>query len=485
MTETLPGINYAPGGGQLRRFFHSQAFFRCLIGPFGSGKSVAACIEIFRRACQQKPGPDGVRRTKWLCTRNSYPELKTTTIPTWRAWFPDSFGKFNWGPPPTHRIVQALDDGTVLALEVVFLALDEPDFEGQLKGLEITGAWLNEVRELPQGVIKFTLGRLGRFPSTKDGGPTWYGAIADTNPPDQDHWLYKTTEEDTPEGWAFFKQPGGVIRNGDKWVENPNAENLSHLPKRYYLNQLAGQTDDWIRVFLGGEYGFVQEGKPVYPEFRDSVHVANYPLPPIEGLSLFVGLDFGLMPAAVFGQRTARGQWHIVDEFCAEDMGVVRFSEQLAARLSEWYDGFDVQAWGDPAGDTRAQTDERTCLEIVRNYASIEAKAAPTNDPTMRREAVAGTLNRMVDGDPGLLISPACKILRKGFNGGYRYKRLQVSGDGRYQDKPDKNVCSHPHDALQYLLCGAGEARAIMRKHQRRSLSRPTKTDSAYDVMRW
>ncbi len=35
----------------------------------------------------------------------------------------------------------------------------------------------------------------------------------------------------------------------------------------------------------------------------------------------------------------------------------------------------------------------------------------------------AMALNRMVDGRPGLLISPKCKVTRKGMAGGYHYKR--------------------------------------------------------------
>ena len=78
-----------------------------------------------------------------------------------------------------------------------------------------------------------------------------------------------------------------------------------------------------------------------------------------------------------------------------------------------------------------------------------------------RREAVAGALNRLVDGKPGLVISPACKVLRKGFAGGYHFKRVRVTGDERYHDVPDKNAYSHVHDALQYALSGGGEARAL------------------------
>ena len=37
--------------------------------------------------------------------------------------------------------------------------------------------------------------------------------------------------------------------------------------------------------------------------------------------------------------------------------------------------------------------------------------------------------NRLVDGDPGLLLSPHCKVLRNGFAGGYHYRRVKVAGD--------------------------------------------------------
>ena len=167
----------------------------------------------------------------------------------------------------------------------------------------------------------------------------------------------------------------------------------------------------------------------------------------------------------MIGQKTARGRWLIVDELVTEDMGLVRFSELSVKLLQERYPGFSIiQGWGDPAGAARAQTDEKSCLEVVREYAKIECRPAPTNEFPIRREAVAGALNRMVDGQPGFALSPRCKVLRKGFAGGYHYKRVKVSGDERFHDAPDKNAYSHPHDALQYLLCGAGEGLAVLRR---------------------
>src|SRR5262249_42499536 len=219
------------------------------------------------------------------------------------------------------------------------------------------------------------------------------------------------------------KQPGAVVKAGGQWEANPAAENLKHLPPDYYSRMLAGQSEDWIRVYLANEFGYAIDGKVVYPEWADHIHVAPAPLPPIEGLPLYLGLDFGLTPGAVIGQRTARGQWRILDELVAEDMGLVRFSEVLLARLAERFSGFtSVKAWGDPAGAARSQNDEKSALDVIRERTSLPCRPAPTNEFSIRREAVASALNRLIDGQPGFLLSPTCKVLRKGFAGGYHFR---------------------------------------------------------------
>ena len=170
-----------------------------------------------------------------------------------------------------------------------------------------------------------------------------------------------------------------------------------------------------------------------------------------------MGLDFGLTPACIFAQRI-RGRWVVIDELVAEDMGIVRFSTLMKQQMSNYLPR-EFYIYGDPAGDHRVQTDESTPFQILRGKGVI-ARPAPSNDVTIRLESVNTVLSRMIDGESGLLIDPKCNNLIKGFNGGYHYRRLQVSGE-RYDEKPNKNRFSHIHDALQYLLLGAGEGRAV------------------------
>ena len=393
----------------------------------------------------QEAGPDGLRRSRWAVVRNTYPELKTTTIKTWHQWVPREIGRWQDEGPPTHFLRA---DG--LDLEVMFLALDRPEDVRKLLSLELTGAWINEAREVPRAILDGLTGRVGRYPSAMQGGASWFGIILDTNSPDTDHWWYRLAEEVKPEGYEFFAQPSG---------DSPEAENLSNLPQGYYARAKAGKDEAWVKVYVRGEYGFVQDGKPVYPEYRDSVHCRD--VAPIPKTPILVGLDFGLTPAAVFGQRAANGQLRWLSELVTEDMGTKRFAELLGAEMRSRYQGFAFDVHGDPSGDNRAQTDETTPFQILR-AAQIPARPASSNDPVLRREGVAAPLNRMIDGEPGLLISPACRVLRKGMMGGYRYRRVQVVGHERYNDKPEKNIYSHVCEAGQYLNLGAGEGSALI-----------------------
>lgn len=449
-------VNYFPPGPVAADFHNSNAFVRGLLGPVGSGKSSACCVEIVMRALKQKPWFDGIRKSRWAVVRNTYPELKSTTIKTWETWFPSNIAPIRWDTPITSTMrIADIGDGTAMELEVVFLALDSDADTGKLRSLELTGVWMNETSELSKGVFDMATQRVGRYPSKLRGGPSWSGVILDTNPPDDDHWYYHLAETETPKGWKFFRQPGGLFLNTEtnEYEPNPDAENVNNLPSgfEYYMQQLGGKLDTWINVFLCGNYGTTSDGKPVYPEWNDRVHVSEEPLKPIRGIPIVLGWDFGLTPACIIGQMTPNGRLLILDEIVAEDMGIRQFaSDVIRPLLNTKYQGFSRFSEGDPAGQIRAQTDERTCLQELLEL-GIPTNPAATNDFIPRRESVAYFLTRMIDGGPGFILDPSCKNLRKGFNGRYRYERLKASGSARYRDRPVKDEFSHPHDALQYL----------------------------------
>jgi hypothetical protein len=446
-------ISYTAAGKTVEDFHADDSFVRILEGPVGSSKSSACCIEIFTRACAQK-AYQGVRRSRWAVIRNTYPELKSTTIKTWVDWFP--MAEMRWDAPITSWLRLPLGDGTRVEIEVMFFPLDRPEEVGKLRSLEITGVWINEASEVAKAVFDMATQRVGRFPKMAHGGATWSGVVLDSNFPDDDSWLYKIAEKERPKDWAVFKQPGGLIfKGGDhhdraNYEPNPLAENIPHLPGgyEYYFRMLPGKTKDWIKVFVLAQYGSITDGKPIYPEWNDDIHCKK--VSPYPGRPLLLGFDYGLTPACVVCQVSPRGQLVVLAELFAKDMGIRQFARDVVRPfLAMNFHDYGFQAAGDPAGLARSDTDEKTCfMELAEE--GIACVPAPTNSFVGRREAVAKYLTRLVDGAPALLVDPGCDIIRRGFNGRYQYRRLQVVGEERYKDVPDKNDYSHLHDALQY-----------------------------------
>ena len=450
---------FDPAGPVAHAWMLSDAFVKLLVGPIGSGKTAAAVVEILRRAKGQAPGPDGIRRSRVVIIRNTYAELKSTTIKSWEQWMPKTVGKFTEGSSPIVHRVQ-FDD---VDLEAVFMPLDDEGDIRKLLSLEVTFAWIDEFRQVPRAILDALTGRVGRFPSRLQGGCTWSGILLTSNPSDTESDMYKLATN-PPEGYEVFRQPSGV---------SPDAENLMNLPTSYYQRIAAGKDDEWLKVFVHGEFGFVVEGQPVYPSWRDSVHVAREPLKPIPGLGLTVGADFGLTPCAVIGQQLPDGRIWILAEFCCDDSGIVRFAEGLTRFIRTTFPDHDVvRAVGDPAGTARGH-DERTVFQILDQYTPWRWKPASTNEITMRIEAVSAALNRMVDGKTGFQLSPACPTLRKGFSGGYHFRRLATATGGMYDSKPNKNAFSHSADACQYLLLAMDGSAAVLNRDPSRRANRP------------
>jgi hypothetical protein len=434
-----------------KEFHKSDDIVRLLIGPVGSGKSVACCVEILLRALKQPVDKDNIRKSRWLVVRNTYSELRDTTIRTFFDWIPESIGRFNKQNFEFNALFEP-GDGTIVHLEIMFRALDKPKDVRKLLSLELTGAWINEAREVPKAVFEMILSRLGRYPSRKEVDDYWYGLILDTNPCDVDHWIYKTFEEDRPEGYKKFHQPSGL----DKF-----AENRKNLPKTYYETMMVGKTQEWTNVYVHGMYGFVTDGKPIYPEYNDDVHVSSEIILPDPQHPIIVGIDFGLTPAATINQQVD-GQWRVIDEIVTERMGALNFGTLLGKKLRSEYSGYEVELFGDPAGAQEAQTDETTPFEMLASL-GLFADPAPTNDWMIRREAVAKLMSVMTcTGQPGFIVSPKARYFRKGLSGGYAYRRLMVIGEDRFHDKPNKNIYSHVCESHQYAVLGAGEGYEIL-----------------------
>lgn len=461
-------------------FMQSESFVRLIMGPIGSGKSVACSHEIIRRALQQRPNHNGERKFRAAIIRNTVDQLRSTTMKTFFDWFPPGVWGDYKASEKTFYIDQPLSDGTTAKAEILFLSLDSPDDVRKALSLELTMVWGNEARELHRDVIDGLLMRLRRYPSMKDGGPSWSGAVFDTNAPDQDSWLFHKMEH-PPENWDVFVQPPAVLNREEwlskfgaapewksttdsenvEWWVNPEADNVLNLDPDYYPGNIPGKTRDFIDVYLRCKYGRSLSGRPVYDKtFNAEVHIADKPYLPLRSQEhpIIIGLDFGRTPSAALLQRNIFGQVIVLDELTSENMGIETFLETKLRPLlaQERYLGCGFIVAPDPAGFAKQQIGEVSPVDVVKK-AGFHVVRPATNDPERRIQAVERLLSANVGGRPMLQINSSCEQLIKGFRFGYRYK---VNKQGVQDDKPDKNSHSHIHDACQYA-CLVAEANQL------------------------
>lgn len=447
---------------------NDDSFVRVIMGPYGSGKSTWAINDIVRRACAMPKWINNRRRSRWAIVRNTSGELQTTTLQTWLAWFGD-LGDISKRQKPIMTYEHSFNDGHgIVELELIFIALDRPEDVRKIKSLELTGCYLNELSEIPQAALAHMKGRVNRYPSKAFCQEKyWSGIIADTNPPEDDHWIFKDFEEKKLDGHKLFKQPPGLLKDKDgHYIRNPDADNAKHLPDDYYIKLAEGQTQDFIKVFCLGEYGSVGFGRRVYPEFNADLHALDS-LEAIQGEPVLLGWDFGLTPACVVIQLTQSGRLLVLKEYVGDGIGIRTFTESVVLPgLARDFPYCKVgKSVADPAGAARDQImEEMSCIGEL-NSLGLVTDGAQTNDIEPRLASVRFFLNRMVDGKPAFAIDrKKCPTLFKGFVKDYLYSRVAVSGEERYKDKPNKNMASHPMDALGYICLEIASDRIVMEK---------------------
>lgn len=465
--------------------FHTDdTFIRGVIGPYGSGKTTLCIQEIVKRTCDMPAWKSGRRAARWAVVRNTSGELYSTTLQSWLTWFGE-LGDIEKRQKPLLTYKHTFNDGRgVVELELIFIALDRPEDVRKIKSLELTGAYLNEMSELPEVIISHFKGRVnGRYPSKGFcAQPYWSGIIFDTNPPDEDHYIFRDFETAQLPSYKIFHQPKGLLIDAQgQYIPNPQCDNYANLSHDYYVKLAEGQRDGFVKVYCMGEYGLVESGKRVYPEYNDDIHSVT-DIPAIQGEPIHLGWDFGLTPACVVVQVSPRGQLRVLKEYVAEDMGIRTFAKNIVIpSLGVDFPYCKVgESESDPSGASGDDImEELSCIGEL-NSLGVKTQAASTNDPEVRISSLRYFLNMMVDGKPAFQLSrTGCPILRKGFMSGYHFKRLSVSGDARYQDKPNKNKYSHPHDGLQYIAMRFASDRIANEK------APVNRVDMFNPVMRW
>jgi hypothetical protein len=473
MAGAFHNINYDPPPtvkNFIKSYTPGELFYDWIVGPVGSGKTTGIFFKLCYMASLQEPGPDGIRRTKAVVVRNTAPQLNDTTIASWFIWFKDGqAGK--WYATQKNFLLKF---GDVECL-VMFRPLDTEQDIARVLSLEVTFVLVDEFVQVPRKVIDALSARVGRYPSSgADGvGPTNKGVWGASN----------TETEDNP--WFDYlhnkcvRSPAPLPpdKNARYWVQpsglSEEAENLKGLGngdvergRRYYTDIIKDKSEAWIKQYVEAEWGFSVSGKPVISSFRAAIHVKKARFSPNPALPLVAGFDPGIAGSAfVFGQQSLEGNLIIYGELVQSGLGArrlmtERFQPYLVRRFPNFPKG-RVKITADPAAANRAQTDEKSVVEVVREYFPCEAET--NNRLPLRVDGLDFFCSRLIDGEPGLLIDEEnCPTLIRALKGGWRWT-IDQKKDSIAGAEPEKNAFSHVGDAAGYL------ARYFHKIHQQES----------------
>jgi len=406
-----------------------------------SGKSTAMVMELLRKAQEQEPGPDGIRRTRMVIVRNTLSQLKTTCLETIMGIM---------RPICTFKVSESTVKVRFNDVESdwILMPLDTPQNVNRLLSLELTFGWISEHREIDPQIAMDVYSRLGRFPSKINGGCTDYGLIMETNSFSEDSPWNAKLELELPTNWSYHVQPSGLCEF---------AENVENLPDDYYKDMLASNSDVWCEQYIENKITPSLSGQAVFRStFREDFHVIDAQIPLTVGYPLIIGMDFARHPAAAIGQLDHLGRLKIFQELDQENMGVEKFVNEFLSPMlaTERFRGHSVFIVGDPSGIARGEIGEESVFMMLKRL-GYQALPASTNYITPRIRSVEKYLLQQRDGGPAMLIDrEGCPQIIQAFKSKYKYKKKK---DGQLEEKPDKSrPWADVMDAVQYLSLGTG-----------------------------
>lgn len=455
-------------------------------GPVGSGKTTTLLRSRLRRArTAPRSTQDRIRRYKLLVVRETYRELWSTTIPSYLEVFPKSLGEWSGGrgDPVTHKI-KFSDEFGEIEMITEFMAFGD-DVVASMRGIQVTDIWLNEADTMNVLVLVSAITRIDRYPAKEHLGPSpefpngyppehrSYGqVVCDFNAPDEENWTYDVfhDEEKRKETAAmlaveaedgaraiainFHRQPG----YGEAGAENMDNLSPTYYPRQIAAMKLAGR-GDMIERLVYNRIVYLKVGDPVFSrEFNRRIHVMPEGTPIPSGLRLRLGLDQGLLGAAVALSFEPPYFWTVWGEmmFPKERLQAADFGRRLSDWLDETFPGATIEgAYGDLAGEkTASEAVEETenWNKIVSDESGIKIRPQRIggNRIQPRLEAVRAGLEYLEGGRPGVVIHPSCKFMRRGFEARYVYAE-EIGPDGDRRKVPNKRFFeANVMDALQY-----------------------------------
>jgi hypothetical protein len=444
-----------------------------ITGAWGTGKSHAALWDMYLFQTRHEDADI-------LIVRDTYSALNDSCISQFMRIFGD-YGHLSGGNVPDFNWLPQLrgEHGKPITGTIKFRAAALAHEVQKFLSVEVGAAFLEEStpgitgsgilsQGLPPELFAGIFARVRQIKSERRI------VLTAAPPPATEHWFHTIFYEKKPltdlktmltgQGELSMSQVGvsweNILEKTTHWdfTRNDNAENLPEGYSESILPFLS--TPDQVARFY---YGRVPQGSyagwPVYPSWRDAIHV-NTTLHADPG-PLVRGWDGGLTPACVWLQLPPSGGVRLLMELQGTDVGLEQFAPQVLALGQQQFGGVRPYLdFGDPAIDIRSANDLVQGADILRKF-GIHLQHG-IQDPWTRIQAVRSWLTPI-----GLFqANPRCKLAIAGFRGAYK-RQVKNGVPGELPDKtePESQRHSHVMNAIEYVATRlTGQARAAVQE---------------------
>lgn len=397
-------IPYTPHSKQ-EPFHNSKAKFRLICTGVGFGKSAAGVCELVKLACDSPSG------CLFAIIAPTFPMVKNATLREfWKFCPPELIKNHN----RSEHIISLIN-----GVDIVYLSGDNERDIDRLRGLNLSGAYGDEIAMCPEYMNEIIMARL-----RDDRGPMriWY-----TTTPKGKNWLYRLFKEKKKKDDTSLDSPNDYAIFGGSTRDNP------HTPDEYKESMEGNYVGVFAKQELEGEFvGF--EGL-VYSDFSEKVHVIDEVEKALFDRVCFF-IDWGYTNPMVCLEAGVKGDdIYILKEFYESKVTMEVFIDYLKSRKEFYGKRFDCCIC-DPA--------EPGSIMQLRN-AGLRVKEGD-NAITEGIREVALKLKVKGNGRPSLFVVKDCVNLINEF-GLYRYPDGKVD---RNEDEKPLKFFDHALDALRY-----------------------------------
>lgn len=255
----------------------------------------------------------------------------------------------------------------------------------------------------------------------------------------------------TPAGkrnyFATLRESGQIKIKTLHWRLHPKKD------QEWYEQQKAKRSKKDVAQELDINYT-VSAGEPFYTGFIRGMHTGKFVANPDRELVL--GWDYGFIhPNCIITQLDVKGRLLILRNVFGENQLIDEFAGDVKVVLNQFFPGYAVRCFGDPAGNQESDKSKYTSVQILAKngfYVGSKPSNTSTTNYDARQAIIDGKLKQLIQGVPALVIDDnvSTQVVIEALEGGYRYP--DPNKYGGVKEKPARDgYYEHVMNSLEYI----------------------------------